>query len=88
MGKIIYFDYAALIVLSMLIISTFVRGMTKGRRNRCFLLLLFTSALSVLTDIVTVGLDRTGVGYETTKYIFNIGAPVPESILSRYVLSG
>ncbi len=71
MGKIIYFDYAALIVLSMLIISTFVRGMTKGRRNRCFLLLLFTSALSVLTDIVTVGLDRTGVGYETTKYIFN-----------------
>ncbi|MGN0153693.1 MAG: EAL domain-containing protein [Lachnospiraceae bacterium] len=69
MGKIIYFDYCALIILVILFISTIFRRMTKGRLNHCFFVLLLVSVLSVLADIAAVNLDKMGAGYITAKYV-------------------
>lgn len=69
MEKITYFDYCALIILVILLISTIFRKMTKGRLNRYFLAMLIVSMLSVLADIAAINLDKMGVGNISEKYI-------------------
>lgn len=69
MDKIIYFDYCALLVLFILLVSNIFRGMTKGKLNRCFLLMLITSILAAMADIVAVTLDNMGAGNVTGKYV-------------------
>ena len=71
MDKIIYFDYCALLILFILLISTIFRGMTKGKLNRCFLMMLIVSILTGITDIAAVTLDNMGVGHMTEKYVFH-----------------
>lgn len=69
MDKIIYFDYCALLILLILLTSTIFRGMTKGKLNRCFLMMLIVSILSAVADIAAVTLDNMGPGHVTGKYV-------------------
>lgn len=69
MGKIIYFDYCALIILIILLISTFFRKMTRGRVNRYFLVMLIISIITVIADIWAIQLDEMGPGNIMAKYI-------------------
>lgn len=67
--KITYFDYCALIIFVILLVSTIFRKMTKGRLNQYFLAMLIVSILSVFADIWAINLDRMGPGGVTAKYI-------------------
>lgn len=71
MDKIIYFDYCALLIFIILMVSTIFRGMTKGKLNRCFLLMLIVSILAGIADIGAVTLDNMGAGHVTAKYVFH-----------------
>ncbi len=69
MEKIIYFDYCALIILTILLISTVFRKMIRGRVNHYFLAMLTISMITVLADIWAIHLDEMGPGNITAKYI-------------------
>lgn len=69
MGKIIYFDYCAFIILIILLISTIFRKMTKGKVNYYFLAMLGMSILTVVADIWAIHLDEMGPGNIVAKYI-------------------
>lgn len=69
MEKIIYFDYCALIILLILLISTVFRKMIRGRVNQCFMLMLLVSVITVLADIYAIHLDLFEEGSITAKYI-------------------
>lgn len=71
MDKIIYFDYCALLLFIILLASTIFRGMTRGKLNRCFLLMLVVSILACVTDIGAVTLDNMGGGHVAAKYFFH-----------------
>ena len=71
MEKIIYFDYCALIIFSILLVSTIFRKMTKGRQNHYFLTMLFVSIISVIADVWAIHLDKMGAGGVAAKYISN-----------------
>lgn len=71
MDKIIYFDYCALLIFIILMVSTIFRGMTKGKLNRCFLLMLIISILAGIADIGAVTLDNMGAGHVAAKYVFH-----------------
>lgn len=64
-----YFDYCALIILMVVLIAMIIRGMTKGKLNRCFLAMLIVVLLSDIADIGTIHLEYAGPGYVTAKYI-------------------
>ncbi|MBO6140911.1 MAG: EAL domain-containing protein [Ruminococcus sp.] len=58
LGKLVYFDYSALIVLSVILISTVMRKMTKGRLNTIFILIVVTAFASTLCDCLAVRHDN------------------------------
>ncbi|MDE7282152.1 MAG: EAL domain-containing protein [Lachnospiraceae bacterium] len=64
-----YFDYCALIILIVIFIAMIIRGMTKGKLNRCFLAMLIVVLLSDMADIGTIHLEYAGAGYVAMKYI-------------------
>lgn len=69
MEKIIYFDYCALILLMILLLSTIFRRMTRGRVNYYFLAMLGMSILTVMADIWAIHLDELGPGNIVAKYV-------------------
>lgn len=56
-GKNLYFDYCALIVMSLIILSILLKRMTRGRTNRYFLLLAVVVLFTIIYDICSVILD-------------------------------
>lgn len=58
MGKSLSFDIAALLILTLLLLSCIMRKMTSGTPNRLFLLFIFFTWLSGLFDIWAVALDN------------------------------
>ena len=60
MGKSLSFDIAALIILTLLLISCIARKMTSGTPNRLFLAFISFDLLAVLLDIWAVALDNAG----------------------------
>ncbi len=54
MDSILYFDYIALPLYIILMVSSFARGMTKGRSSRLFNWILF---ISIITTICDIGLE-------------------------------
>lgn len=57
-GKNLYFDYCALIVMTLIILSILLKRMTRGRTNRYFLLLAVVVFFSVVYDICSIILDN------------------------------
>ena len=71
MDKILYFDYCALLIFVLLMVSTIFRGMTKGKLNRYFLMMLLLSILAGIADVGAVTLDNMGAGHVAAKYFFH-----------------
>ena len=71
MGKNAFFDYAAIVILGLLIISVITRRMLKGRQNRDFLGIAVIAFLTVMCDAATVAFARLGPGYIPQKLIFH-----------------
>ena len=60
MGKSLSFDIAALIILTLLLISCIARKMTSGTPNRLFLAFISFNLLATIFDIWAVALDNAG----------------------------
>ena len=69
MGKLNYFNYCALAVMAVLLISVAARHMLKGRRNRYFWNLLLIVTCAVVLDIIAVHFDNSGGTYVLEKYV-------------------
>lgn len=69
MEKIVYFDYCALIMFGIVLVSTVVRKMTRGRLNRFFLCMVFLCIFTTIADICAVCLNNQGSGYVVGKHI-------------------
>lgn len=73
MVKKLYFDYCALAILALLLITSALKHSLRGRTNRSFLYLLLTVTYATLYDICAVLLDNHGAGAESLKYILHCG---------------
>lgn len=69
----ISFDVAALILLTILLVSRISRKMTHDRSNRIFLVILLTAIVSAVFDIVSVFLEQMHDPNEALAYIANGG---------------
>lgn len=71
MNNIIYFDYCALIVEALILVSLIVRKMTRGRVNRWALVLIGDIILTTFADIAAITFEKIGPGNVVLKYIAN-----------------
>ncbi len=71
MIRFIYFDYCALIVEALILVSLVMRKMTRGRVNRWALVLLGDIILTTGADIGAVYVEQLGGGYNVLGYITN-----------------
>lgn len=69
MEKLLHFDYCALIILIIVMVSTLFRNMFRGKVNRLFFTLLILSFITTSADILSVLLDNMGAGHLVLKYI-------------------
>lgn len=69
MEKIIYFNYCALGIMLVLLVTILARHMLSGRRNRYFWNLLLVVFCSVVFDILAVNLDNGAGANVTEKYV-------------------
>ena len=67
----IVFDYCALIVETLIVVSIVVRRMTRGRVNRWALVLISDIILTTIADIGAQTLEKIGPGNVVWKYIAN-----------------
>lgn len=56
--KNLYFDYAAIVILSLLLFTTIYRGLTKGRLNRCYIELIVLAFVTASFDILSAHTDN------------------------------
>ena len=71
MNSLVYFDYCALIVEALILVSLIVRRMTRGRVNRWALVLIGDIILTTFADITAITLEKMGPGNVVLKYIAN-----------------
>lgn len=71
--KDVMYDYCAVLIISILIITTILRRMVKGKVNRSFMEVLVVAWLAVLFDIWARYLDNLGVQQMVTKYAAHMG---------------
>ena len=71
MISFIYFDYCALIVEALTVVSLIIRKMTRGRVNRWALVLIGDIILTTVADIGALTLEKLGPGYVFLKYVSN-----------------
>lgn len=73
MGKSISLDIAALILLTILLISSIFRKMTRGISNRIFLSIVITAIAATVFDIVAVSLDNVHSDHISLLYTVRAG---------------
>lgn len=73
MGKSISFDIAALVILTILLISCIFRKMTSGISNRIFLIIILISITSTVFDITAVTLDNAQSDQVSALYMAHAG---------------
>ncbi len=71
--KLASFNYAAFLLLAILIVSVFLRKMTKGNSNRCFLLVLLTMLVATAYDKFAKKYDNSRAVNSTASYIAHLG---------------
>ena len=71
MDRIQYFNYAAVAVYGLLIISCLTRKMLKGRVNRDFLIMAVIAFVTTVFDIYALTFDRLGTGFTVPIIIFH-----------------
>lgn len=71
MNKIISFEYCALVIEILILVSVHVRNITRGRVNRWYLAVISTISVATLFDLIGMELERAGSGYVLLKYLSN-----------------
>lgn len=69
MDKILYFDYAAVAIMLIMLATIVCKRHFYGRVNKSFLFLLIVTLITVVFDIWAVRLDNIGLGNRILKYI-------------------
>lgn len=69
MERILYFDYCAVLILFLLLITTIIRGMNHGRAHKLFISLVLVSLISALADIAAVLMDQYAGSWTTAKHV-------------------
>ncbi|MCR5590723.1 MAG: EAL domain-containing protein [Lachnospiraceae bacterium] len=91
MISFVYFDYCALIVEILLVISLIVRKMMRGRVNRWAFALLVDIIISTIGDIAALELETLGPGNIIWKYIANtvclLGTTMTSVIFCGYLFA-
>lgn len=67
--KLVYFDYCAFAIIIVLIVTMFLRKMTRGYCNQIFIFLMLMFCAAITMDIWAVTLDNLGEGHLFSKYI-------------------
>ena len=73
MGKSISLDIAALVILTILLISCIFRKMTSGISNRIFLIIILITITATVFDITAVTLDNTQSTQTSVLYTAHAG---------------
>ncbi len=87
MEKLLYFDYAALIVDIVLLFCIILRRMVHGKMNRIFLFVVCTSTFTCAMDIIAVQYDNSGMYYLTEKMIFHSAYLTMRAFTSFFLLN-
>ena len=69
MEKLLYFDYAAISIMLIMLAAIICRRHFYGKVNKSFLFLLLVAMLTAAFDIFAVALDNAGEGHRLLKYI-------------------
>ncbi|MCM1287198.1 MAG: EAL domain-containing protein [Clostridium sp.] len=69
MEKLLYFDYAAIAIMLIMLAAIICRRHFYGKVNKSFLFLLLVAILTAAFDIFAVALDNAGEGHRLLKYI-------------------
>lgn len=73
MDKILYFDYAAFILFILILISTVMKRMTRGKLNRYFIVVLITAIFATAFDIGAIAYDNLRERHVFAQYFFHTG---------------
>lgn len=73
MSKVLYFDYAAFCVFTLIMVSVIMKKMTRGKLNRQFQLVLTIAMVATAFDIGAIAFDNMGERHVVTQYIFHTG---------------
>lgn len=69
--KINYFNYAAIAVIGIILISALHRGVGRGHGNKAFLITVLEFLFTAFADIGAVALDNSGSAHIAGKYFFH-----------------
>ena len=73
MSKVLYFDYAAFCVFTLIMVSVIMKKMTRGKLNRQFQIVLAIAMVATVFDIGAIAFDNMGERHVVTQYIFHTG---------------
>ena len=73
MSKVLYFDYAAFCVFTLIMVSVIMKKMTRGKLNRQFQFVLTIAMVATAFDIGAIAFDNMGERHVVTQYIFHTG---------------
>ena len=71
MERNVLFDFGALIVFCVLLVSTVFRRMTTGKTNRWFLVMMISCLVTTCADITAILLDNSRLDFALQQYIFH-----------------
>ena len=77
MSKVLYFDYAAFCVFTLIMVSVIMKKMTRGKLNRQFQIVLAIAMVATVFDIGAIAFDNMGERHVVTQYIFHTGSLFP-----------
>ena len=84
--KIIYFNYATVLILAVMLITAMYRRVGVRNGNREFILAVFEVLLTTLFDIGAVALDNAGAGHTAAKLVFHTGYLVCHTLSAFFYL--
>lgn len=73
MHKILYFDYAAFAIFAIIAVSIIFKGLTRGKLNRQFLMVLTVALFATAFDIGAIVYDNFGERHAAAQYMFHTG---------------
>ena len=71
MEKILYFDYAAMVMDIVLLGCMLLRKMINGKLNRMFIILVTVALFTTAMDIIAVSYDRSAAPFIAEKYVYH-----------------
>ncbi len=71
MEKLLYFDYAAMVIEIVLLGCMLLRKMTNGNMNRMFIFLVAMAIFTNSMDIIAVSFDKSGMLFVTEKMVYH-----------------